>query len=183
VQGEPDGVILPQRQVFRSRLRARGYTACGHHSPAFLDGNPERGHLLHPHGSSLDRKKLLTRKTLCCRSTAGDESRGQRLLKLIGYQDGWPRSIQAVALGAGNFLGRTALSFHCVPISLLAGRHRCSGLSVASGQQFDVTYFGAIPNGCRCSCRTSSADVHPRHPAKTTHNEVAPGQFEAGSLL
>jgi glutamine synthetase len=52
VQGEPDGSSFPNGGI-RSTFEARGYTAWDVTSPAYLAGNPERFHPLHPDGVRL----------------------------------------------------------------------------------------------------------------------------------
>jgi glutamine synthetase len=64
------------------------------------------------------------------------------------------------------------------PDLLLAGR-TLFGASPAKGQQFDDHYFGAIPARVQVFMQDFEDQLYRLGiPAKTHHNEVAPGQFE-----
>jgi glutamine synthetase len=60
----------------------------------------------------------------------------------------------------------------------LAGR-ALFGKASAKGQQFDDHYFGAIPERVQVFMQDVERQLYRLGiPAKTRHNEVAPGQFE-----
>ena len=64
------------------------------------------------------------------------------------------------------------------PDLLLAGR-TLFGKPPAKGQQFDDHYFGAIPERVQVFMQDVEKKMYRLGiPAKTRHNEVAPGQFE-----
>ena len=64
------------------------------------------------------------------------------------------------------------------PDLLLAGR-TLFGAASAKGQQFDDQYFGAIPARVQVFMQDYEDQLYKLGiPAKTHHNEVAPGQFE-----
>ena len=64
------------------------------------------------------------------------------------------------------------------PDLLLAGRS-LFGKPPAKGQQFDDHYFGAIPARVQVYMQDVEEQLYKLGiPAKTRHNEVAPGQFE-----
>jgi len=61
---------------------------------------------------------------------------------------------------------------------MLAGR-TLFGAPPAKGQQFDDHYFGAIPERVQVFMQDVEDQLYRLGiPAKTRHNEVAPGQFE-----
>jgi glutamine synthetase len=65
-----------------------------------------------------------------------------------------------------------------VPDLLLAGR-TLFGKAPAKGQEFDDHYFGAIPERVQVYMQDVEETLYKLGiPAKTRHNEVAPGQFE-----
>jgi glutamine synthetase len=67
---------------------------------------------------------------------------------------------------------------HSRPDLLLAGR-TLFGAPAAKGQQFDDHYFGAIPARVQVFMQDFEDKLYRLGiPAKTHHNEVAPGQFE-----
>ena len=64
------------------------------------------------------------------------------------------------------------------PDLLLAGR-TVFGAAPAKGQEFDDHYFGAIPERVQAYMEAVEETLYRLGiPAKTRHNEVAPGQFE-----
>ena len=61
---------------------------------------------------------------------------------------------------------------------MLAGR-TLFGAPPAKGQEFDDHYFGAIPERVQIYMEAVEETLYRLGiPAKTRHNEVAPGQFE-----
>ena len=120
--------------------------------------------------------EALDKKTPLLRSIAAMNKAATKVLKLMGEKDIAPVNSSCGAeqeyfLVDSNFANAR-------PDLLLAGR-TLFGKPSAKGQQFDDHYFGAIPERVQVFMQ----DVEERLyrlgiPAKTRHNEVAPGQFE-----
>jgi glutamine synthetase len=175
VQGEPDGSSFPNGGI-RSTFEARGYTAWDVTSPAFIMETDNGATLCIPTVFVSWTGEALDKKTPLLRSNAAMNKAATKVLKLLGNDEVAPVNSSCGAeqeyfLVDANFAnGR--------PDLLLTGR-TLFGKPSAKGQQFDDHYFGAIPERVQVYMQ----DVEERLyrlgiPAKTRHNEVAPGQFE-----
>lgn len=175
VQGEPDGSSFPNGGI-RTTNAARGYTAWDVTSPAFVTRTSNGATLCIPTvfvswtGEALDKKSPLLR------SNAALNKAAQRVLKALGHTE-----IATVNSSCGAeqeyFLVDAALA-SLRPDLLLTGR-TLFGKKPAKGQQFDDHYFGAIPERVAIFMQDVEYELYRLGiPAKTRHNEVAPGQFE-----
>ena len=175
VQGEPDGSSFPNGGI-RSTNAARGYTAWDVTSPAFVMRTNNGATLCIPTvfvswtGEALDKKSPLLR------SNAAMNKAAQRVLKALGHTN-----VATVNSSCGAeqeyFLVDSALA-NLRPDLLLTGR-TLFGKKPAKGQQFDDHYFGAIPERVQMFMQDVEYALYKLGiPAKTRHNEVAPGQFE-----
>jgi glutamine synthetase len=175
VQGEPDGSSFPNGGI-RSTNAARGYTAWDVTSPAFVTRTNNGATLCIPTvfvswtGEALDKKSPLLR------SNAAMNKAAQRVLKALGHTN-----VSQVNSSCGAeqeyFLVDSALA-SLRPDLLLAGR-TLFGKKPAKAQQFDDHYFGAIPERVQMFMQDVEYALYRLGiPAKTRHNEVAPGQFE-----
>jgi glutamine synthetase len=99
-----------------------------------------------------------------------------RVLKLLGHTDIAPVNSSC---GAEQEYFLVDANFASVrPDLLLAGR-TLFGRPPAKGQQFDDHYFAAIPERVQVFMQDVEEKLYRLGiPAKTRHNEVAPGQFE-----
>ncbi|MCM1982370.1 glutamine synthetase III family protein [Lyngbya confervoides] len=175
VQGEPDGSSFPNGGL-RDTFEARGYTAWDVTSPAYIMETDNGSTLCIPTvfvswtGEALDKKVPLLR------SIDAMDRAANRVLKLLGHQDiarvnSSCGAEQEYFLVDANFVGSR-------PDLLLAGR-TLFGKAPAKGQEFDDHYFGAIPNRVQVFMQDVEETLYKLGiPAKTRHNEVAPGQFE-----
>jgi glutamine synthetase len=175
IKGEPDGSSFPNGSL-RMTNAARGYTAWDPTSPAYVMHTANGSTLMIPSvfmswtGEALDKKIPLLRSI-----SAMDEA-GQKVLKLMGETDAAPLNSSCGAeqeyfLVDENFANAR-------PDLLLAGR-TLFGAPPAKGQQFDDHYFGAIPERVQVFMQDFENKLYKLGiPAKTHHNEVAPGQFE-----
>jgi len=175
VQGEPDGSSFPNGGL-RTTFEARGYTAWDVTSPAWLMRTPNGVTLCIPTVFVSWTGEALDHKTPLLRSNAAMNREAQRLLSLLGE-----REIAPVNSSCGAeqeyFLVDSAL-IALRPDLQLAGRS-LFGAPPAKGQQFDDHYFGAIPERVQVFMQDVEAQLYRFGiPAKTRHNEVAPGQFE-----
>jgi glutamine synthetase len=175
VQGEPDGSSFPNGGL-RTTFEARGYTAWDVTSPAWLMRTPNGVTLCIPTVFVSWTGEALDKKTPLLRSNAAMNAQAQRLLRLLGATEIAPVNSSCGA-EQEYFLvdaGFTALR----PDLQLAGR-TLFGAPPAKGQQFDDHYFGAIPERIQMFMQDVELQLYRLGiPAKTRHNEVAPGQFE-----
>ncbi|HEY9648880.1 MAG TPA: glutamine synthetase III [Chroococcidiopsis sp.] len=175
VQGEPDGSSFPNGGI-RDTFEARGYTAWDVTSPAYIMETDNGSTLCIPTvfvswtGEALDKKVPLLR------SIAAMDKAANKVLKLLGHSDiahvnSSCGAEQEYFLIDANFASQR-------PDLLLAGR-TLFGKAPAKGQEFDDHYFGAIPERVQVFMQDVEETLYKLGiPAKTRHNEVAPGQFE-----
>ena len=175
VQGEPDGSSFPNGGI-RSTFEARGYTAWDVTSPAFLMETPNGITLCIPTVFVSWTGEALDKKTPLLRSNAAMNQQAQRLLQLLGETEIAPVNSSC---GAEQEYFLVDAAFTALrPDLQLAGR-TLFGAPPAKGQQFDDHYFGAIPERVQVFMQDVERQLYRLGiPAKTRHNEVAPGQFE-----
>ncbi len=175
VQGEPDGSSFPNGGI-RSTFEARGYTAWDATSPAYIMTTDNGATLCIPTVFVSWSGEALDKKTPLLRANAAMNKAAHRVLSLLGHSDIAPiksscGAEQEYFLVDANFVASR-------PDLLLAGR-TLFGAPSAKGQQFDDHYFGAIPERVQVYMQDVEEQLYRLAiPAKTRHNEVAPGQFE-----
>lgn len=175
VQGEPDGSSFPNGGL-RTTFEARGYTAWDVTSPAWLMRTPNGVTLCIPTVFVSWTGEALDKKTPLLRSNAAMNKQAQRLLRLLGETEIAPVNSSCGAEQEYFLIDASYTALR--PDLLLAGR-TLFGAPPAKGQQFDDHYFGAIPERVRVFMQDVEAQLYRLGiPAKTRHNEVAPGQFE-----
>ena len=175
VQGEPDGSSFPNGGI-RSTFEARGYTAWDVTSPAYIMETDNGSTLCIPTVFVSWTGEALDKKTPLLRSNAAMNKAATRVLKVLGEKEIAP--VNSSCGAEQEYFLVDANFANARPDLLLAGR-TLFGKASAKGQQFDDHYFGAIPERVQVFMQ----DVEERLyrlgiPAKTRHNEVAPGQFE-----
>lgn len=180
VQGEPDGSSFPNGGI-RSTFEARGYTAWDVTSPAYLMETDNGVTLCIPTVFVSWTGEALDKKTPLLRSIAAMNKAATRVLKLLGHKDIAP--VNSSCGPEQEYFLVDSYFANSRPDLLLAGR-TLFGKPPAKGQQFDDHYFGAIPERVQVFMQ----DVEQRMyrlgiPAKTRHNEVAPGQFEIAPIF
>ncbi|MCU7940378.1 MAG: glutamine synthetase III [gamma proteobacterium symbiont of Bathyaustriella thionipta] len=175
IKGEPDGSSFPNGSI-RMTNAARGYTAWDPTSPAYIMHTDNGATLMIPSvfmswtGEALDKKIPLLRSNDAMNKAA------QKVLSLMGETKIAPLNSSCGAeqeyfLVDANFANAR-------PDLLLAGR-TLFGAAPAKGQEFDDHYFGAIPERVQVFMQDFEDKLYRLGiPAKTHHNEVAPGQFE-----
>jgi len=175
VQGEPDGSSFPSGGI-RSTFEARGYTAWDVTSPAYVMETDNGLTLCIPTVFISWTGEALDKKTPLLRSNAAMNKAASKVLKLLGHTEVAPVNSSCGAeqeyfLVDANFANSR-------PDLLLTGR-TLFGKPAAKGQQFDDHYFGAIPERVQVFMQDVEEKMYRLGiPAKTRHNEVAPGQFE-----
>lgn len=175
IQGEPDGSSFPNGGI-RDTFEARGYTAWDVTSPAYILETSNGSTLCIPTvfvswtGEALDKKVPLLR------SIAAMNKAATKVLNLLGHTD-----VASVNSSCGPEQEYFLVDEHFAtlrPDLLLAGR-TLFGKSPCKGQEFDDHYFGAIPERVQVFMQDVEEKLYKLGiPAKTRHNEVAPGQFE-----
>jgi glutamine synthetase len=175
VQGEPDGSSFPNGGI-RSTFEARGYTAWDVTSPAYIMETDNGATLCVPTVFVSWTGEALDKKTPLLRSNAAMNKAATRVLKLLGNTEVAPVNSSCGA-EQEYFLVDTNFA-NSRPDLMLAGR-TLFGKAPAKGQQFDDHYFGAIPERVQVYMQDVEERLYKLGiPAKTRHNEVAPGQFE-----
>ena len=175
IKGEPDGSSFPNGGI-RQTNAARGYTAWDPTSPAYILHTRNGSTLCIPSvfvswtGEALDNKVPLLR------SNAAMDKSARKVLKLVGEKNVAPLNSSCGAeqeyfLVDANFANQR-------PDLVLTGR-TLFGAEPAKGQEFDDHYFGAIATRVQEYMQAVEEKLYRLGiPAKTRHNEVAPGQFE-----
>jgi len=175
IKGEPDGSSFPNGSL-RMTNAARGYTAWDPTSPAYIMHTANGATLMIPSvfmswtGEALDKKIPLLRANSAMNDAA------QKVLKLMGEEE---VATLNSSCGAEQEYFLVDENFaNARPDLLLTGR-TLFGAPSAKGQQFDDHYFGAIPERVQVFMQDFEDILYKLGiPAKTHHNEVAPGQFE-----
>ncbi len=175
VQGEPDGSSFPSGGL-RSTFEARGYTAWDVTSPAYVMETDNGLTLCVPTVFISWTGEALDKKTPLLRSISAMNKAATRVLGLLGHQDIAP--VNSSCGAEQEYFLVDAHFAHNRPDILLTGR-TLFGRPSAKGQQFDDHYFGAIPERVQVFMQDVEEKMYRLGiPAKTRHNEVAPGQFE-----
>tara|TARA_R110002050_G_scaffold9504_1_gene33113 strand:- start:257025 stop:259199 length:2175 start_codon:yes stop_codon:yes gene_type:complete len=175
IKGEPDGSSFPNGSI-RMTNAARGYTAWDPTSPVYIMHTDNGSTLMIPSVFMSWTGEALDKKIPLLRSINAMNKAGNKVLSLMGETDIAPLNSSCGAeqeyfLVDSNFANSR-------PDLLLAGR-TLFGASPAKGQQFDDHYFGAIPARVQVFMQDFEDQLYRLGiPAKTHHNEVAPGQFE-----
>ncbi len=174
-KGEPDGSSFPNGGI-RQTSSARGYTFWDPTSPVYILDTANGATLCIPSvfvswtGEALDKKVPLMR------SNSAMNEAGTRVLSLMGESSVAPLNSSCGAEQEYFLVDANFASMR--PDLLLAGR-TLFGAAPAKGQEFDDHYFGAIPERVQVYMEAVEEKLYKLGiPAKTRHNEVAPGQFE-----
>ncbi|MCW2542431.1 MAG: glnA [Frankiales bacterium] len=179
-QGESDGSSFPSGGL-RNTFEARGYTGWDPTSPAYVLDNPNGKTLCIPtvfvsmFGDALDHKTPLLR------SQQSMAKHAERVLRLFGHEK--PDHVVSYAGAEQEYFLLDRHFFLARPDLLNSGR-TLFGAKPPKGQEFDDHYFGAIPErvlGYMMDCERELFKLG--IPAKTRHQEVAPGQFELAPMF
>lgn len=174
IQQETDASSFPNGGI-RNTFEARGYSAWDISSPAFILENT----LCIPTifisytGESLDYKTPLLRAINSVDKAGTRVSRyfDKNVNHVTSYL-GWEQEY---------FLIDDAI-YSARPDLMLTGR-TLMGHESAKNQQLEDHYFGAIPSRVKAFMLELEIECHKLGiPAKTRHNEVAPGQFELAPI-
>jgi glutamine synthetase len=180
IQGEPDASSFPSGGL-RSTFEARGYTGWDVTSPAYVLENPNGNTLCIPTVFVSMTGEALDFKTPLLRSQQAMGVHAERILKLFGHKD-----LNKVVSFCGPEQEYFLIDRHFFlarPDLVNAGR-TLFGTKPPKGQEFDDHYFGAVPERVLGFMMDTERELFKLGiPAKTRHNEVAPGQFEIAPMF
>ncbi len=180
VQGEPDASSFPNGGL-RNTFEARGYTAWDVMSPAYVLENPHGNTLCIPTIFISMTGEALDHKTPVLRSQQAMSTQAKRVLSLFGHAD--PATVVAYCGPEQEYFLVDSHFFLARPDLINAGR-TLFGAKPPKGQEFDDHYFGAIPERVLGFMMDTERELFKLGiPAKTRHNEVAPGQFEVAPMF
>ncbi|HZZ52480.1 MAG TPA: glutamine synthetase III [Pseudonocardia sp.] len=180
IQGEPDASSFPNGGL-RNTFEARGYTGWDVTSPAYVLENPNGNTLCIPTVFVSMTGEALDHKTPLLRSQQAMGMQAKRVLKLFGH--GSPGNIVSFCGPEQEYFLVDRHFFLARPDLLNAGR-TLFGAKPPKGQEFDDHYFGAIPERVLGFMMDTERELFKLGiPAKTRHNEVAPGQFEVAPMF
>jgi len=180
IQGEPDASSFPSGGL-RSTFEARGYTGWDVTSPAYILENPNGNTLCIPTVFVSMTGEALDYKTPLLRSQQAMGSQAERILTLFGHRD-FGRIVSFCGPEQEYFLIDRHF-FLARPDLINAGR-TLFGSKPPKGQEFDDHYFGSIPERVLGFMMDTERELFKLGiPAKTRHNEVAPGQFEIAPMF
>ena len=180
IQGEPDASSFPNGGP-RATFEARGYTGWDVTSPAYILENPNGNTLCIPTVFVSMTGEALDHKTPLLRSQQAMAAQAERVLKLFGHVE--PDAVVSFAGAEQEYFLIDRSFFLSRPDLLNAGR-TLFGSKPPKGQEFDDHYFGAIPERVlACMLDAENEMFKLGIPAKTRHNEVAPGQFEIAPMF
>ncbi len=179
IQGEPDASSFPSGGL-RNTFEARGYTGWDVTSPAYILENPNGNTLCIPTVFVSMTGEALDHKTPLLRSQQAMAEHAERILRLFGHT---PDRVVSFCGPEQEYFLIDRHFFLARPDLLNAGR-TLFGTKPAKGQEFDDHYFGAIPERVLGFMMDTERELFKLGiPAKTRHNEVAPGQFEIAPLF
>ncbi|HEV7470832.1 MAG TPA: glutamine synthetase III [Pseudonocardia sp.] len=180
VQGEPDASSFPNGGL-RNTFEARGYTGWDVTSPAYVLENPNGNTLCIPTVFVSMTGEALDHKTPLLRSQQAMGGHAKRVLTLFGHES--PDNIVSFCGAEQEYFLIDRHFFLARPDILNAGR-TLFGAKPPKGQEFDDHYFGAIPERVLGFMMDTERELFKLGiPAKTRHNEVAPGQFEVAPMF
>ena len=180
IQGEPDASSFPNGGL-RATFEARGYTGWDATSPAYILENPNGNTLCIPTVFISMTGEALDNKTPLLRSQQAMAKQAERVLHLFGHED--PDAVVSFAGAEQEYFLIDRSFFFSRPDLLNAGR-TLFGAKPPKGQEFDDHYFGAIPDRVLGFMMDAERELFKLGiPAKTRHNEVAPGQFELAPMF
>ncbi len=175
VQGEPDASSFPSGGI-RATFEARGYTAWDVTSPIFLQVEPNGVTMTIPTAFVSYTGEALDHKIPLLRSQEALGAQALRVLRWFG-NDTAKRVFTNIGPEQEYFLVDARLAEQR-PDLVLTGR-TLFGAAPAKGQELEDQYFGSIRERILAFMMDLDRELWRLGiPAKTRHNEVAPGQFE-----
>jgi glutamine synthetase len=180
MQGEPDASSFPHGGS-RATFEARGYTTWDLTSPIFIKESENGKTLVIPtafvsyHGDALDTKTPLLRSDLKINEVM------LKFCQLIGLSN-VSRVYTTCGAEQEYFLIDKAFYFSRQDL-VMTGRTLLGSLT-SRNQQLEDHYFGLIEERVLAFMQEVEIELYKMGiPAKTRHNEVAPGQFELAPIF
>ena len=185
IQGEPDASSFPNGGS-RSTFEARGYTTWDLTSPIFLRTSENGKTLCIPTAFVSYLGDALDIKTPLLRSITKLSKAAIEFCNLTNTSSRESDKITDIDITVGceqeYFLVDRSLYFER-PDLVMSGR-TVFGASTSRNQQLDDHYFGTIPDRILAFMQEVEIELYKLGiPAKTRHNEVAPGQFELAPIF
>ena len=179
IQSEPDASSFPSGGI-RATFEARGYTVWDPTSPAFIKRTAHTATLCIPTAFCSYTGEALDKKTPLLRSMEAVSRQATRVLNCFGIN---PSRVDS-NLGAEQEYFLVDRDLYLQRPDLIETGRTLFGCLPPKHQQMEDHYFGSIKE--RVLEFMASVD-HALWalgvPAKTRHNEVAPGQFELAPLF
>lgn len=173
--GESDASSFPSGGL-RTTFEARGYTTWDPTSPAFVMGTT----LYIPTAFCGYNGEALDQKTPVLRSMQVLNKQAVRLLRALG--DAETVSVSAT-VGAEQEYFLVEKELLDKRLDLKVCGHTLAGARPPKGQELEDHYYGSVSERVRNFMRELDSELWAIGiPAKTEHNEVAPGQYELASI-
>lgn len=180
IQGEPDASSFPSGGL-RATHSARGYTAWDATSPAYIVESANGNTLCIPTSFVSWTGEALDTKTPLLKSRQALDRQARRILKLFGHKE--IARVNSTAGPEQEYFLIDKMFYYARPDLLSAGR-TLFGAQPPKGQEFEDHYFGLIPDRVMAFMFEVDRELFKLGiPAKTRHNEVAPGQFEIAPIF
>ena len=180
MQGEPDASSFPNGGA-RSTFEARGYTTWDLTSPLFILEGSGGKTLAIPTAFISYTGEALDIKTPLLRSEMRLSQAGKKFMEAIGHKD--IRSVNSTCGPEQEYFLIDTAFYHSRPDLVMTGRTLFGDLP-SKNQQLSDHYFGKIPERVMAFMQELDCELYQLGiPAKTRHNEVAPGQYEIAPLF
>lgn len=187
IQGEPDASSFPNGGS-RSTFEARGYTSWDLTSPIFVRSQENGKTLCIPTAFVSYTGDALDIKTPLLRSVTQLSKAAAKFINLTSGKNREEEQVKArdVSVSCGceqeYFLVDKSLYFERP--DLVMGGRTLFGALTSRNQQLDDHYFGTVPDRVMAYMQEVEVELYKVGiPAKTRHNEVAPGQFEIAPIF
>ena len=175
IKGEPDASSFPNGGL-RATCEARGYTSWDPTSYAFIKDDV----LCIPTAFCSYTGEALDKKTPLLRSMDALSNQARRILKLFGKDVSYVNT----TLGAEQEYFLVRKEDYKDRLDLILTGRTLLGASPSKGQELEEHYFGAIRTEVSEFMKDLDEELWKLGiPAKTKHNEVAPGQHELAPVF
>ncbi|MCB9061849.1 MAG: glutamine synthetase III [Halobacteriovoraceae bacterium] len=179
LQGEPDASSFPNGGS-RTTFEARGYTSWDITSPIFLKKSLNAVTLCIPTAFVSYYGDALDIKTPLLRSITKLDKAATEYMNLTGHDT----KFVDVTCGCEQEYFLIDKAFFASRSDLVMTGRTLFGQLTSKNQQLSDHYFGAIPERVLAFMCELELEMHRLGiPAKTRHNEVAPGQFEIAPIF
>lgn len=180
IQGESDASSFPSGGL-RATFEARGYTAWDCTSPVFVKETGDNVTLYIPGAFCSHNSEALDKKTPLLRSIDALSNQAVRVLRALGKSN-CNRVLGTLGAEQEYFLVDAEFVRRRIDL-VLAGR-TLFGAASPKGQEMEDHYYGALHERVACFMSELNTELWKLGvPAKTQHNEVAPGQYELAPVF